>query len=218
MSPVSSISMCNNWQGFQRSDSFYCAQVQVKPHHKFCLFWLYTINGFFSMKPNNVSFSNVEVSRQFHIWIWHHQISLLSFSLQKQQKYAFNKVHIKIKDAWTEEDLWRAIDLANSTTKSYRSIAKECGVKESTLRFRLKKLRWNKELKSAGRETVLTVLEENELAKCISVVCNYRFSPIINDIEVILLPYCSFFSYLQNIFNSLMMMLIPLKQQNFLLF
>ena len=67
MSPVSSISVRNDWQGFQRSDSFYCAQVQVKPHHKIYLFRLYTINGFFSMKPNNVPFSNVEVSRQFHI-------------------------------------------------------------------------------------------------------------------------------------------------------
>ena len=104
-----------------------------------------------------------------------------------------SKVHIKIKDAWTEEDLQKAIDLANSTTKSYRSIAKECGVKESTLQFRLKKLRRNEELKSADRKTVLTVLEENELAKCISVVCNYGFSPTINNIEVILLPYCSFF-------------------------
>ena len=124
-----------------------------------------------------------------------------------------SKVHIKIKDAWAEEDLQKAIDLMNSRTKSYRSIAKECGVKESTLRFRLKKLRLNVALKSAGRKTVLTVLEENELAKCISVVCNHGFSPRINDIEVILLPYCSFFSCLQNIFNSLMTMLIPLKEQ-----
>ena len=52
-----------------------------------------------------------------------------------------SKVHIKIKDAWTEEDLQKAIVLASSTTKSYRSIAMECRVKESTLQFRPKKLR-----------------------------------------------------------------------------
>ena len=50
-----------------------------------------------------------------------------------------SKVHIKIKDAWIEGDLQKAIDLANSTTKSFRTIAKECAVKESTLRTRLKK-------------------------------------------------------------------------------
>ena len=52
-----------------------------------------------------------------------------------------SKVHIKTKDAWTEEGLQKAIVLANSTTKSYTSIAKECGVKESTIQFRPKKLR-----------------------------------------------------------------------------
>lgn len=100
-----------------------------------------------------------------------------------------SKVHIKIKDSWTEEDLKRAIDLANSTTKSNRSIAMDCGVKEPTLQFRLKKLRRNGELKIACKKTV------------ISVVCNYGFRPTIADIKVILLPYCSFFPHLQNIFN-----------------
>ena len=49
------------------------------------------------------------------------------------------KVCIKIKDAQAEGDLQKAIDLGNSTTKSYRNIAKESGIKESTL-VRVKKL------------------------------------------------------------------------------
>lgn len=93
------------------------------------------------------------------------------------------KVSEKVINAWTEEDIEKAIHLCNSTTKSVRSIAKECGVAESTIRFRLQKIKKNEELGKAGRKTCLSVEEERELANCIAVICNSGFSPTINDIE-----------------------------------
>ena len=79
------------------------------------------------------------------------------------------KVCIKIKDAQAEGDLQKAIDLGNSTTKSYRNIAKESGIKESTL-ARLKKLGQNGELKNNDKKTFLAISEETELVKYISII------------------------------------------------
>ena len=80
-----------------------------------------------------------------------------------------SKVCIKIKDARAEGDLQKTIDLGNSTTKSYRNIAKESGVKESTL-VRLKKLAQNGELKNTDKKTFLAISEETELVKYISII------------------------------------------------
>jgi len=55
---------------------------------------------------------------------------------------------------------------------------------ESTLRFRLVKIKEGQELGKAGRKCVFDQETETELAECISVVCNAGFSPTMGEISV----------------------------------
>ena len=98
------------------------------------------------------------------------------------------KVEKKIVGAWTENEMQEAIDKYNSGGCSKRTIAKELGISESTLRFRLKKISEGKELGGqGGRPRVLSDKEEEELAKCIGVLCNVGFSPSYDEILVSIL-------------------------------
>lgn len=83
-----------------------------------------------------------------------------------------NKVLRKVSQAWTEEDMVAAIDEVKSSTKSIRSIASDNGVAESSLRFRLKRMKAGGNLQKVGKKRVFSDIEEGELANCISVLCN----------------------------------------------
>jgi len=78
-----------------------------------------------------------------------------------------------------------AIHHFNSTPgASIRKTAAEFGLGESTLRFRLVKIKEGQELGKAGRKCVFDQETETELAECISVVCNAGFSPTMGEISV----------------------------------
>ena len=65
-----------------------------------------------------------------------------------------------------------------------RGVAKEYGLSEWTVRFRLKKINEGKSLEKSGKKCTFDKETESSLAKCISVVCNHGFSPSINEVQV----------------------------------
>ena len=94
------------------------------------------------------------------------------------------KVTKKIENTWTEEDIQNAIHEIDSLPgKSIREVAKQFGLSESTIRFRRKKLFAGSDLKKAGR-------------KCISVICNYGFSPTMVKITVSSFIYIYVYMYI----------------------
>ena len=98
------------------------------------------------------------------------------------------KVAKKIKNAWTEEDLVNALHKFDSVPgTTIRGVAKEFGVGESTIRFRLQKRKKGETLGKSGRKCVFDQKIESDLARCIAVVCNLGFSPSINEIIVSIL-------------------------------
>ena len=93
------------------------------------------------------------------------------------------KVEKKIVNPWTEEDMQKALHhLASVPNAGTRKTAREFGVRESTLRWRINN--GDRELGKSGRKTVYSEGEERQLAECIAVVCNAGFSPTINEIQV----------------------------------
>lgn len=95
-----------------------------------------------------------------------------------------------VRNAWSEQTLSKAIHKVQSVPNcSVRGVAKEFKVSECTLRFRLKKLAQGQELKKAGRKCTFSKAMEERLAKCISIVCNYGFSPSTQEILVSLLIF-----------------------------
>ena len=95
------------------------------------------------------------------------------------------KVTKKIENTWTEEDIQNAIHKIDSLPgKSIREVAKQFGLSESTIRFRRKKLFAGSDLKKAGRKCAFDEETETSLAECISVICNYGFSPTMVEITV----------------------------------
>ena len=95
------------------------------------------------------------------------------------------KVTKKIENTWTEEDIQNAIHEIDSLPgKSIREVAKQFGLSESTIRFRRKKLFAGSDLKKAGRKCAFDEETETSLAECISVICNYGFSPTMVEITV----------------------------------
>ena len=86
-------------------------------------------------------------------------------------------------NAWTEDMIKADIHKLQSVPGNpIRVFAKEFGVCECTLRFRLKKANKKEELKKAGRKYVFSKKVESELAKCIEIACNYGFSPSLYEI------------------------------------
>ena len=101
------------------------------------------------------------------------------------KKLGSRKVAKKVANAWTEEDLLNAIHALDSVPGStIRGVAKQFGVGESTIRFRLSKRKEGKALGKAGRKCVFSENVEKNLAECISVVCNYGFSPTMFEVIV----------------------------------
>jgi len=83
------------------------------------------------------------------------------------------KVKKVVKQAWSDETMNNAIKkLQTVPSVSIRGVAKEFGLSECTLRFRLAKAKKGEGLKKSGRKCTFTPELEAELANCISVVCN----------------------------------------------
>ena len=77
-------------------------------------------------------------------------------------------------NCWTEDELQEALHKLRSVPGSLvRSVAKEYGVSESTLRWRRKNLKEHaSSLKFPGRKCVFIEEKEKKLAKCIGSICN----------------------------------------------
>ena len=107
------------------------------------------------------------------------------------------KVTKKIENTWTEEDIQNAIHKIDSLPgKSIREVAKQFGLSESTIRFRRKKLFAGSDLKKAGRKCAFDEETETSLAECISVICNYGFSPTMVEITVSSFIYIYVYMYI----------------------
>ena len=107
------------------------------------------------------------------------------------------KVTKKIENTWTEEDIQNAIHEIDSLPgKSIREVAEQFGLSESTIRFRRKKLFAGSDLKKAGRKFAFDEETETSLAECISVICNYGFSPTMVEITVSSFIYICIYVYI----------------------
>ena len=103
----------------------------------------------------------------------------------KTKHQGSRKVNKKIENTWTEEDLLEALHhLDYVPGSSIRGVARQFGIHEATLQFRLRKRKAGEELGKAGRKCVFDSETEKELTKCISVVCNLGFSPTMLEIIV----------------------------------
>ena len=87
------------------------------------------------------------------------------------------KVKKIVENAWSEGVMLEAIDKIQSTPGlSIRKVAKDFGLNECTVRFRLNKLK-NGGLQKVGRKCEFPTDQDNSLAKCIRVLCKNGFSP-----------------------------------------
>ena len=77
---------------------------------------------------------------------------------------------------WGEEDVDQALREV-AAGKSLRSTALKYGMSEGLLRRRIKMKDNNEVMIGSGRPTALTKEAEQELAKCIDLVCKTGFSP-----------------------------------------
>ena len=111
-----------------------------------------------------------------------------------------NKVLRKVSQAWTERDMAAAIDEAKSSTKSIRSISSD-GVAESSLRFRLKRMKAGGNLQKVGKKHVFSDIE-GELANCISVLCNNGFSPSLFEIRECVREYLTLNNKIKSLFKN----------------
>ena len=87
------------------------------------------------------------------------------------------KVKKIVENAWSEGVMLEAVDKIQSTPGlSIRKVAKDFGLNECTVRFRLNKLK-NGGLQKVGRKCAFPTDQDNSLAKCIRVLCKNGFSP-----------------------------------------
>ena len=71
----------------------------------------------------------------------------------KNKKRKFQRVKRKTKYTWTEEDLEKAMyEVLSIPGTSIRGVAKTFEIKESTLRFLLKKAKASEPLRKSGRK------------------------------------------------------------------
>ena len=95
------------------------------------------------------------------------------------------KADQKVDKQWIEDNIKNAIHHLNSSPgATIRNTAKKFGLGESTLRFRLAKLKNGTELGKPGRRCVFNQETEKELTDCISVVYNAGFNLTMNEIRV----------------------------------
>ena len=69
------------------------------------------------------------------------------------------KVKKKVIRQWTEDDMTAALIEVKSSSKSIREVAKEYGLAESSLRFRIKREKEGEPLRKAGRKNVFSESE-----------------------------------------------------------
>ena len=73
--------------------------------------------------------------------------------MMKNKKRKFQRVKRKTKYTWTEEDLEKAMyEVLSIPGTSIRGVAKTFEIKESTLRFLLKKAKASEPLRKSGRK------------------------------------------------------------------
>ena len=112
------------------------------------------------------------------------------------------KVTKKIENTRTKEDIQNAIhELDSLPEKSVREVAKQFGLSKSTIRFGRKKILAGSDIKKAGRKCAFDRETETSLTECISLICNYGFSPAMVKITVSSSDsnkYCSEFKIYEN--------------------
>ena len=73
--------------------------------------------------------------------------------MMKNKKRKFQRVQRKTKYTWTKEDLEKAMyEVLSIPGTSIRGVAKTFEIKESTLRFLLKKAKASEPLRKSGRK------------------------------------------------------------------